>query len=124
LALIRQYVQQERYDARIAESHQVCQNVEFGSHRQCCSRSECLNELCDLIHVQAQPMTVFALSGDRLVPASCCDLVGFLEAVGEAAAQDQQASILAGIEWVWHARTGLPTKAVRLVMVASAVAIE
>jgi hypothetical protein len=51
-------------------------------------------------------------------------VVGCLETVSEAAAQDQKTSISAGIEWIWHARTGLPTKAVRLVMVASAVAVE
>jgi hypothetical protein len=66
----------------------------------------------------------FLVSTSRATSPHVRSLVGCLETVSEAAAQDQKTSISAGIEWIWHARTGLPTKAVRLVMVASAVAVE
>jgi len=42
----------------------------------------------------------------------------------EAAAEDQQASVLAGVERVRHAGAGTPSKAIWLVVVAGALAVE
>src|ERR671934_3102189 len=57
-------------------------------------------------------------------PAGDNILVSFAELTPNAAAQDQQASVLAGVERVGHARPGPPTETIRLVVIASAIAVQ
>src|SRR5438128_2222395 len=73
----------------------------------------------------AQILTsVCIASGGRRGPVGDSILVGFAQLAPDAAAQDQQTSILTSVERVGHARAGSPTEAIGLVMIASAIAVQ
>ena len=54
--------------------------------------------------------------------AICLDFA--CHTVLESAAEDEQARVLAGVEWIRHARAGPPSEAIWLVVVAGAVAVK
>ena len=69
-------------------------------------------------------MSVCTDSGGQTRQGGDIGQLVFPEIVLDAAAQDQQASVLAGVERVGHARARPPAEAVRLVVVTGAVSIE
>jgi hypothetical protein len=49
---------------------------------------------------------------------------GSRHTVLESAAEDEQARVLAGVEWIRHARAGPPAEAIWLVVVARTIAVK
>ena len=54
--------------------------------------------------------------------AICLDFA--CHTVLESAAEDEQARVLAGVEWIRHARAGPPSEAIWLVVVARTIAVK
>ena len=52
------------------------------------------------------------------------DIVGADQAALDAAAQHKQSAVLTSAEWIWDARPWAPAKAIRLVVVGGAEAVE
>ena len=69
-------------------------------------------------------MLVRTTSGSRRQGAGAICLDFACHTVLESAAEDEQARVLAGVEWIRHARAGPPSEAIWLVVVARTIAVK